>query len=300
MQRELPSYGGQALIEGVMMRGTQVCAVAVRAPDQSIVIDTQQLGALYRTRIVKIPFLRGILMLWDALVLGVRALTFSANVQAPEDEKIEFKTLALTLGFSFLIGAAVFLAFPVGIGLLAERYLDWSAWQTNLLEGFIRLGLLLAYMWGIRFMPDIRRVYGYHGAEHKTINAFESGADLDIQTIKQFPREHPRCGTAFLLTVIVFSILLFSALGPLPVVARVVSRILLLPVLASLAYEYLRLTAKFRRYSWARILMAPNLLLQRITTVEPDEKMLDVAITAFQAMRAHEEKALREAPANVN
>jgi uncharacterized protein YqhQ len=185
----------------------------------------------------------------------------------------------------------------VGVGLLAERYLSWPAWQANLLEGFVRLGLLLAYLWGIRFMPDIRRVYGYHGAEHKTINAFEAGADLDVQTIKQFPREHPRCGTAFLLTVFVFSIVLFSALGPLPVIARVVSRIVLLPVLASLAYEYIRLTARLSRYSWGRLLIAPNLWLQRLTTAEPDEQMLDVAISAFQAMRTHEEEAMQEAAA---
>ncbi|NIS82164.1 MAG: DUF1385 domain-containing protein [Anaerolineales bacterium] len=300
MQRELPSYGGQALIEGVMMRGTQVCSIAVRAPDQSIVIETRRLGGLYRSRLMRLPFLRGLLMLYDALVLGIRALTFSANIQVPEEEKIEGRTLALTLGFSFLIGLVVFMFLPVGVGLLAERFLAWEPWQSNILEGLVRLGLFLAYLRAVRSMSDIQRVYGYHGAEHKTINAFEAGADLQLETIRSFPRVHPRCGTAFLLTVFVFSILLFSALGPLPIAPRIISRLFLLPLLAALAYEYIRFTARHSRSRWARIMMMPNLWLQRLTTAEPDDEMLAVAMAAFESMRSQEENEFARASSSAS
>lgn len=290
MSEKLPSYGGQAVIEGVMMRGAQVCSVAVRAPDHSIVIDTQPLSAIYRSRLAKIPFLRGLLILWDALVLGVRALTFSANTQAEEGEKIEGGALTLTLLISLVIGIGFFFLLPAGIGHLTVRFLSWSAQQSNLLEGVVRLGLLVAYIWSIGFMPDIRRVYAYHGAEHKTINAFEAGAKLDPESVSRYPREHPRCGTAFLLTVAVLSVLLFSALGPMPLLTRLVSRLLLIPVVASLAYEYIRLTSKLTRFRWARPLMAPNLWLQKLTTAEPENDMLEVAIAAFNAMRASDDK----------
>jgi uncharacterized protein YqhQ len=289
MEKKLPSYGGQAVIEGVMMRSTKTYAIAVRAPDQSIVTDTQPLGALYQSKLVKVPFLRGLLTLWDTLVLGMHALTFSANLQAGEEEQIEAGTLTLTLVSSLALGIGLFFLLPVGIAHLAELILHWSPWWSNVLEGLIRLGLLVGYIWAIGFVPDIRRVYGYHGAEHKTINAFNAGATLDIDTVKMYPREHIGCGTAFLLTVVVFSILLFSGLGPLPLLPRFASRLLLIPVLASLAYEYIRLSAKLARFWWGKLLLAPNLWLQRLSTAEPDPAMIEVAITAFQTMRAQED-----------
>lgn len=289
MEKKLPSYGGQAVIEGVMMRSTKTYAIAVRAPDQSIVTDTQPLGALYQSKLVKVPFLRGLLTLWDTLVLGMHALTFSANLQAGEEEQIEAGTLTLTLVSSLALGIGLFFLLPVGIAHLAELILHWSPWWSNVLEGLIRLGLLVGYIWAIGFVPDIRRVYGYHGAEHKTINAFKAGATLDIDTVKMYPREHIGCGTAFLLTVVVFSILLFSGLGPLPLLPRFASRLLLIPVLASLAYEYIRLSAKLARFWWGKLLLAPNLWLQRLSTAEPDPAMIEVAITAFQTMRAQED-----------
>ncbi len=155
----------------------------------------------------------------------------------------------------------------------------------------IRLFLYIGYIWAIGFIPDIQRVFGYHGAEHKTINAVEAGEELVVDTVKQFPIEHPRCGTAFLLTVIAFSIVIFTALGPQPLLQRLASRILLVPILASLAYEYVRLTAKLMRFSWARPLVLPNLLLQRLTTREPELQMIEVAIAAFKSMRLQEQKA---------
>lgn len=290
MKEKLSTYGGQAVIEGVMMRGTQVCAIAVRSPDQSIVIETQPLSGMYRSRIAKIPFLRGLLILWDALVLGMRALTFSANMQVDEEEQLEGGQMILTLILSLILGICLFFLLPAGAAHLVERFVRWGAFGSNVLEGLIRLILLVGYIWAIGFLPDIRRVYGYHGAEHKTINAFEADEELVVDTVKQFPREHPRCGTAFLLTVVAFSILIFTAVGPQPLLQRLASRIVLVPVLASLAYEYIRLTAKLMRFSWARPFVLPNLWLQRLTTREPDPQMIEVAIAAFNSMRLEEEK----------
>jgi uncharacterized protein YqhQ len=279
-----------------MMRGSQTCAVAVRTPDGNIVFKDVPLGALYRSKLARIPFVRGLFVLWDSLVLGVSALTFSANVQAGEDEPIDPRSMALTMFLALVLGVGFFFLLPAGVSQLLESILDWHSGWANLVEGLIRLAMLIGYIWAIGLLSDIQRVYGYHGAEHKTINAYEAGAELTPESAKRFPREHPRCGTAFLLTVVVFSILLFSALGPLPLIPKLLSRLILLPLLAALAYEYIRFTARLLPYRWARPLVAPNLWLQKLTTREPDEKMLQVAIAAFKRMRADEEGKSAEVP----
>lgn len=290
MTKELPTYGGQAVIEGVMMRGSNTCAIAVRSPDNSIEIKTEELGSLYRSPISKTPFIRGLFVLWDAMVLGIRALTFSANVQTGEDEKIEGKELAFTLILSLSMGIGLFFLLPAGIAQLAENYMGLGHIASNLIEGIIRLVLLIGYMWGIGKMDEIERVLGYHGAEHKTINAYEAGADLNVDVVKEYPREHARCGTAFLFTVVVFSIILFSLIGELTLAGRFISRILLIPLLASLAYEYIRMTSRMKSPVLAKIFAAPNLALQKLTTREPDDKMLEISIAAFNAMYQHEEQ----------
>lgn len=288
MRESLPSYGGQAVVEGVMMRGRQVCAIAVRAPDKSIIVESQALAKVYRSNIARLPFLRGLLILSDALVLGIRALTFSANIQVGEEEQIEGAPMILTMIISLAMGIGLFFLLPAGIAYLFEIGLGWSGLSVLIVEGIVRLVLLIGYIWVIGFLPEIHRVYGYHGAEHKTINAFEAGADLDVHTVSQFSREHPRCGTAFLLTVIIFSIVLFSIIGPLPLLPRLFSRLLLVPILAMVAYEYIRFTARFFDSPLIKPLVAPNLALQRLTTREPDEEMLEVAIAAFQTMLTEE------------
>ncbi len=284
-----PLYGGQAVIEGVMMRGTHSVAIAMRAPNHEITIHKEPLGALYKHKIIKIPFLRGLVMLLDALILGTRALTISANTQTGEDEKIEGPLLYLTLGVSLVIGVGLFFLAPAALGQLSERFLGISSWWGNLLEGLVRLGLLVGYIWAVGRMPDIRRVFAYHGAEHKTINAYEAGVELTTEHVANFSTEHPRCGTAFLLTLVLLSILVFSLLGPLPFTWRMVSRILLLPLLACIAYEYIRWTANHLDSNFVRILIRPNLALQHLTTREPDKDMLEVAIAAFTAMRQDED-----------
>jgi uncharacterized protein YqhQ len=290
MEDRIITYGGQAVIEGVMMRGQKGFAIAMRAPNGKIVIHKEKLGEIYRSQIVKIPFLRGVILLWDALGIGMRALTIAANVQTGEDEKLEGPALYLTLGFALVFGIGIFFLLPAGLGSLTEKYLGWNVWLSNLFEGLMRLVLLIGYIWGIGFMPDIKRLFGYHGAEHKTINAYEAGAELTPESVARFSLEHPRCGTAFLLTLVIFSILVFTGLGPLPFLWRLISRVLLIPVLAGLALEYIRWTANHLKYPFVRLLIKPNLALQSLTTREPDLSMLEVAIESFKSMRQAEQE----------
>lgn len=315
------TYGGQAVIEGVMMRGQKAYAIAMRAPDGKIIIHTEKLARVYRSGLAKIPFLRGVILLWDALGLGMRALTISANTQTGEDEKLEGAALYLTIGFSLLLGIGLFFLLPAAVGGWVESLFDPATlnggaalpalaavppnvttgvvtppasqgglWIGNLLEGLLRLLLLVGYIWGIGFLPDIRRLFAYHGAEHKTINAYEAGAELTPESTAKFPLEHVRCGTAFMLTLVLLSILVFTALGPLPFLWRLISRVLLIPVLAGLAVEYVRWTANHLRNPFVQWLVKPNLALQRLTTREPDASMLEVAIQSFSAMREAEQE----------
>jgi uncharacterized protein YqhQ len=293
MEDRIITYGGQAVIEGVMMRGQKAFAVAMRAPDGKIVTHTEKLDKIYTSKITKIPFLRGVILLWDALGLGMKALTLSANTQTGEDEKLEGAALYLTLGLSLAFGIGIFFLIPTSIGggveyLLAQNGIS-SYWIGNLAEGVVQLILLITYIWAIGFMPDIKRVFQYHGAEHKTINAYEAGAELTPENVAKFPIEHPRCGTAFLLTLVLFSILIFTLLGPMPnILLRIASRIIFIPILAGISLEYIRWTANNLNNPFVQWMIKPNLALQHLTTREPDLSMLEVAIESFQAMRKAE------------
>jgi len=289
-KERLPSYGGQALIEGVVMRGSNSVAAAMRAPNGEIVTKTEELSGIYTSNIRKVPLLRGLIILWDALGLGIRFLTFSANVQTGEDEKIEGPAFYLTLAGSFAIGILIFFIAPAAAGHWIESITGWNSWLGNLIEGVLRLVIMIGYIWGIGFMPDIRRVFEYHGAEHKTINAFEAGAELTPEIVKDFSLKHPRCGTSFLLTVVVFSIILFSLIGPLPILARLLTRVLLIPFIAGLAYEYIKWSANNIESHFIQWLIKPNLALQRLTTREPSMDVLEVAIAAFNTMFAREQQ----------
>ena len=288
MEDRIITYGGQAVIEGVMMRGQKAYAIAMRAPDGTIAIHTEKLANVYRSGITKIPFLRGSILLWDALGLGMNALTISANTQTGEDEKLEGPALYLTLGLSLTMGIGLFFLLPAGLGGLAEHYLGWSSWLNNLVEGALRLLFLIGYIWAISFMPDVMRLFMYHGAEHKTINAYEAGAELTPEVVATYPIEHTRCGTAFLLTLVLLSILIFTILGPMPIIWRLVTRILFIPILAGIAIEYIRWTANHLDNPIVQFLIKPNLALQHLTTRTPDNSMLEVAIQSFQSMRKAE------------
>jgi len=288
MEDRIIAYGGQAVIEGVLMRGQGAMAIAMRAPDGSIATHTEQLAAVYRSRITRIPFLRGMILLWDALGLGMRALTISANTQTGEDEKLEGPPLYIALGVSILFAVGLFFAAPALVGWFFEQTLGWGVYAGAFMEGLLRLGLLIGYIWLIGFLPDVRRLFGYHGAEHKTINAFEAGAELTPENVAGFSLEHPRCGTAFLLMLVVFSVIFFSLLGPLPIGVRLLSRVIFIPVLAGVAVEYIRWTANHLSSPIVRWLIKPSLALQHLTTREPDRSMLEVAICSFQTMRQAE------------
>ena len=273
---------------------------------------------MYRSKMSRIPFVRGLVILWDALSLGIRALTISANTQTGEEEKLEGPQLYIALFIALALGLGLFFLLPAVLGYVVERWLiplfssqvlqsvaqfssarlaslaaqpmqqTAAAWWGNLFEGVLRLGLLVGYIWLIGRMADIQRVFAYHGAEHKTINAFEAGAELTPENVSRHSLQHPRCGTSFLLTLVVVSVLFFSLLGPLPFWIRLASRILMIPVLAAVAYEYIRWTAGHLNWAWVRWIVKPNLALQRLTTREPSEEMLEVSIAAFQAMREKE------------
>lgn len=284
----LPSYGGQALIEGVLMRGATYVAAAFRLPNGEISVETEELSKVYQSRITKIPLLRGLVILWDSLGLGTRFLTLSANKQGSEEEKIEGSQLAITLVLSLAIAIGLFFVGPAAIGQGLEKLLKIPAGWGNIIEGVVRLIVVVGYIWIIGRTEDIRRVFAYHGAEHKTINAFETGVPLTPENVAKYSLEHPRCGTAFLLTVVVLSVIVFSAIGKLSFIWTLVSRVLLLPVLAMLGYEYIRWTANHLDSPVVRLLVRPNLALQKLTTNEPTPDILEVAIAAFNAMYALE------------
>lgn len=288
------SYGGQAVMEGVMMRGAHSVAVAVRNPKGEIVVHEQPVNAaLYRGPISRMPFLRGMTLLWDALGLGTRALMWSADVALGEEENVSFSgPLGIgTVLFALAFGIGLFFLLPAAAAGGVEKVfgLEHNELLTNVVEGVIRLLLIIGYIWAIGRMPDIARIFQYHGAEHKTINAYEAGVPLTPESVARFPLEHPRCGTGFLLVVAVISILVFSLLGRPPLVWLLLSRVLLIPVIAGIAYEYIKFTAARMNRPWIRALVAPSLALQKLTTNEPTPDMLEVSILALQRVLAAEQ-----------
>ena len=310
------NYGGQAVIEGVMMRGSKALSVAVRNPQGDIVIHTEPLNqAVYGGRLMKTPFVRGLVLLWDALGLGIKALMFSADVALDEEDEdgdgeagevsaepsqafsapVQIGTVMLSLSMSI----GLFFVLPAFLGGLVENWIGGprATFYSHIAEGAVRLLLLIGYVSLIALMEDVRRLYGYHGAEHKTINAWEANAELTPEVVATYPIEHPRCGTAFLLTVVVISIIMFTLipLDPLeaimhPILARILTRIALLPIVAGIAYEYIRFSAKHLDNPIIRLLTKPNLALQHLTTREPDLTMIEVAIAAFEKVVAYEKE----------
>jgi uncharacterized protein YqhQ len=293
------NYGGQAVMEGVMMRGSKT--MAVRQPDGEIVLHTEDLNPkIYAGPLTRIPFLRALPSLWDVLVLGIRTLMFSADVALGPEEDVEFSGPIAwgTVAVSFAIGIGIFFVGPLLLVGLIDDYIQ-SSFLSNIIEGVIRMLFFIVYLWLVGYIPDIRRVFAYHGAEHKTINAYESGVELTPATVGRFSTAHYRCGTAFLLSVMVISILIFALLGRPPMLLRILSRIVLIPVVAGIAYEYIKFTNRYRHNRLIRALAAPNLALQRLTTREPDSSMLEVAIRALERVLESESPVPAVDPASV-
>ncbi len=284
------NYGGQAVIEGVMMRGKKYMAVAVRDPKGNIVLHTEPLNQRLYGSISKIPFLRGLLLLWDALGLGMRALMYSADVaMGEEDVKFSQPVAWGTIAFSLTLAVGIFFILPLALIKLVDWYMPLPLFGQHVLEGIIRLAFFLIYVWAISFMEDIRRVFAYHGAEHKTINAYESGLELEPEIVAQSSTIHTRCGTAFMLIVMVISIFVFALVGNPPLWLKIISRILLIPVIAGIAYEMLKFSSAHQTNPLIKILIAPGLALQKMTTREPDLKMLEVGIASLKKLLVLEE-----------
>ena len=277
-------YGGQAVIEGVMMRGQENVAVAVRRPDGEISVTGQPLANLYKGRLRNWPFIRGIIVLIETLALGIQAMLHSAQIAAAEEDE---KSISPTLLWG---SVAIAVAFAVGLffiaPLLLTRYLVYpyitSALVSNLIEGILRIVIFIAYLKVISLMPDIKRVFAYHGAEHKVVNAYEAGMPLELDYVKNYSTSHARCGTSFLLTVMVIAIIVFALLGRPPLWLSILSRIVLIPVIAAISYEFVRFGAVHSRNLFVRGLLAPGLLLQAMTTGEPNDSQLETALSALK------------------
>jgi uncharacterized protein YqhQ len=278
-------YGGQAVLEGVMMRGPASWAVAARRPDGEIALHRDALrSAVYRSRLFRLPLLRGVAGLWEAIGLGGRAMLWAANVRArAEDVEIGPVAVAITVSVSLAFSIALFFGVPLLAGGAVSR--RGGSLAFTVVEGLTRAALLLAYLLLISLLPDVRRLFMYHGAEHKTINAFESGAPLTVEGVRPQSRLHPRCGTGFLVEVVVVSIFVFALVGRPALPILLLSRLVLVPVIAAIAFELLRLGARFRENPVVGKLLAPALGAQLLTTREPDDAMIEVALRAFAAVR---------------
>jgi len=286
----LPSYGGQAVIEGVMMRGKKNLAMACRKPDGSIVTYQEDLPSVYQSKLMKMPFLRGIFGLWDALGLGTRMLTKAANYQTGEDEKLEGSSLFFTLLFSLSMAIVLFFILPAFIAGKLDQAFGLGVWWGNVIEGVLRLIVLVGYLAIVGKMQEIKRTFMYHGAEHKTINAFEAHVEMIPEEVAKMSTCHPRCGTSFLLTFLVISTFIFALLGPLSILVRLASRVIMLPLIAGIAYEYIQWAAKnMDKSKFVNAIMQPNLWLQKLSTREPSLDMLEVSINAFTTMLQKED-----------
>ncbi len=286
-----PTYGGQAVLEGVLIRGQRHAAIAVRRPDGSIALKCEPLSSVYTGALRKVMILRGILVLAETLTLGMRALTYSANVAAEaEGEEIGKGAMALTFAFSIIFAIGLFFMVPVLISVVVEGPLG-SELLANLVEGIIRLGMFLAYIYLIGRMDQISRVFMYHGAEHMTVHAQEGAQPLDVESVRRYPTAHPRCGTAFLLTVVVVSIIVFTLVDRHPLWWLITSRIVLVPLVAAISYEAIRFSGFHSGNPVVRILFAPSLWLQALTTRQPEDRQIEVAITAMKHAISADDRA---------
>lgn len=273
-------YGGQAVVEGVMMRGQKNMVTAVRRSDGGLAIDKQPLSGLYTGWARKAPLIRGIIVLIEAMVLGIKSLFFSANVSLEEEgEEVSGGWIWVMVAVSLVLAVALFFMLPLFLTRLLN--ID-SSLVFNLVDGFIRVVIFIAYLKVMTLIPDIKRVFAYHGAEHKVINAYEAGVPLEVEAIKGHSTAHVRCGTSFLFVVLVISIFVFALIGLHSIWLMALSRIVLIPVIAALSYEIIYFSGRHSNNGLFRAVLAPGLWLQALTTREPDDSQLEVALTALK------------------
>lgn len=277
------SYGGQAVIEGVMIRGRKSLVTAVRRPGGDIVTHVRDLPSISTGRLRRIPLVRGVVVLIEAMVLGIQSLLYSANVAVEEEaEEIPQKALWAMMALGIALAVLLFFIAPYFLSDLVDKYLfrkDTAAFF--LIEGAIRLVIFVGYLKVISLMPDIKRVFTYHGAEHKTVNAHEAGVPMEVSAIRSYSTAHVRCGTSFLFLVLIIAIIVFAAVGHQALWIMIVSRVVLLPVIMALGYEVIYFGARHTKNWLMKVVLAPGLFLQALTTGEPDDKQLEVAIAAM-------------------
>lgn len=291
-------YGGQALIEGVLIRGQRNVRMAVRRPDGGIWTGPLSLNPLMSGWLRRVPLVRGVLVLAEALLMGMRGLNRSAEIamadpdappvadgELPQVGRAERVSMGITMAIALVVGIGVFFLLPLFGARSLDSYIE-SSIVSNVLEGLIRLALLVGYIWLIGHLRDVKRVFAYHGAEHMTIHAYEHGRPLEPEEIEQFPTAHPRCGTAFLLTVVLVSVLVFALVGRPALVWAVASRIALVPVIAAVSYEFLRFSGAHSDRAWAQVMAFPGLMLQKLTTRWPDRSQIEVAVAAMNSTLA--------------
>lgn len=277
------AVGGQAVIEGVMMRDAAKTATAVRLPNGEIAVEMHPVTSIRdRYPVLNLPLIRGSVIMVESLVIGMRALSFSAQAAGEEDEQMTKKEIVLTILFALVLASVLFIVIPTGAAHLAAAYTN-DPIVFNLIEGGIRLAVFLLYIWGISWMGGIRRVFQYHGAEHKTIHCYEAGEALTVENVQKFPRLHPRCGTNFLLIVMVIAIVFHVFFGWPDLWLRILSRLAVLPVVAGVSYEIIRFAGRSENRI-VRILITPGLWLQYLTTRPPDDEMVEVAIESLKAV----------------
>lgn len=276
------NYGGQAVIEGVMMRGRRVVVTAVRRPSGGIALDTQPLPAILTSRARKVPLIRGILVLIETMLLGIKALVFSAEVSTEEEEeKLSGRATGGIVAGSIAFAVAVFFIAPLFLTRTLDSYIE-SSIVFHLVEGFIRMAIFLAYLKILTLIPSLRRIFAYHGAEHKAVNAYEAGVPLELEAVKKCSTAHTRCGTSFLFVVMIIAIVVFALIGRPSLWLMVLSRVALVPVIAGLGYEVTQFGARHTGSSFVRAFLAPGLWLQRLTTREPDDSQLEIGISALR------------------
>lgn len=277
------NVGGQAVIEGVMMRGPSFMATAVRKPDGEIIVNKKSFTTVAeRWPILKKPLLRGVVALFESLVHGMKELSWSAQAAGEEDEMLTTRELVLTMAFAICLAIGLFIILPTSAAKFLSGSITDPFW-LNLAEGVLRLAVFLAYVSAISMMKDIQRVFQYHGAEHKTIHAYEAGLELVPENIREFSTLHPRCGTNFLLIVMLVSIFIFAFLGWPSLGERIASRIILMPLVAGISYEVIRFAGNNFQKSWVKVIIMPGLMLQKLTTREPSDDQIEVAVMALKA-----------------
>jgi uncharacterized protein YqhQ len=292
-------YGGQAVMEGIMIRGQKTSATAVRRPNGEVVVSSKPLPRLYTGRLRQTPFVRGIIVLIESIILGINSLFYSANIALEEEgEDVSGGSTWLILGLSFTLAIGLFFIAPLFLTKLLDPYIE-SSIIFHLIEGGIRLVIFLAFLKLISLLPDIKRTFAYHGAEHKTINAYEDGVDLEAKAIHKYSTAHTRCGTAFLLAVLIIAIIVFALVGRQAAWLMVLSRVLLIPVIAAIGYEATQFGARHMNNILVRAVMTPGLWLQSFTTRQPDESQIEVAIVALNEVLSTDQKDTEQTPVDV-